>query len=46
MANPDTSTSWMHLDIAGTAAPEKSNKETLSGPTGVMIRTLINYLIN
>ena len=46
LSNFTKSTSWMHLDIAGTAAPEKSNKETLSGPTGVMIRTLINYLIN
>ncbi len=46
LSNFTKSTSWMHLDIAGTAAPEKSNKETLGGPTGVMIRTLINYLIN
>ncbi|MBR3605829.1 MAG: leucyl aminopeptidase [Candidatus Gastranaerophilales bacterium] len=46
LSNFTKSTSWMHLDIAGTATPEKSNKETLSGPTGVMIRTLINYLIN
>ena len=46
LSNFTKSKSWLHLDIAGTAAPEKSNKETLSGPTGVMIRTLINYLIS
>jgi hypothetical protein len=45
LSNFTKSSSWLHLDIAGTAAPEKSNKETLSGPTGVMIRTLINYLL-
>ncbi|MBR5304061.1 MAG: leucyl aminopeptidase [Candidatus Gastranaerophilales bacterium] len=46
LSNFTKSNSWLHLDIAGTAAPEKSNKETLGGPTGVMIRTLINYLIS
>lgn len=46
LSNFTKSNSWLHLDIAGTAAPEKSNKETLAGPTGVMIRTLINYLIS
>lgn len=46
LSNFTKSTSWLHLDIAGTACIEKSNKETLSGPTGVMIRTIINYLIS
>jgi len=46
LSNFTKSNSWLHLDIAGTAYLEKSNKETLSGPTGVMIRTLINYLIS
>lgn len=46
LSNFTKSNSWLHIDIAGTAAPEKSNKETLGGPTGVMIRTLINYLIS
>lgn len=45
LSNFTKSKSWMHLDIAGTAYIEKSNKETLSGPTGVMIRSLINYLL-
>ena len=46
LSNFTKSNAWMHLDIAGTAYLEKSNKETLSGPTGVMIRSLINYLIS
>ena len=46
LSNFTKSNAWMHLDIAGTAYLDKSNKETLSGPTGVMIRTLINYLLN
>ena len=46
LSNFTKSKSWMHLDIAGTAYLEKSNKETPFGPTGVMIRSLINYLIN
>lgn len=46
LSNFTKSNAWLHLDIAGTAAPEKSNKETLGGPTGVMIRSLINYLIS
>lgn len=45
LSNFTKSNAWLHLDIAGTAAPEKSNKETLGGPTGVMIRSLINYLL-
>ena len=46
LSNFTKSKSWMHLDIAGTAYIDKSNKETLSGPTGVMIRSLINYLLD
>ncbi len=45
LSNFTKSNSWMHLDIAGTAYLDKSNKETLFGPTGVMIRSLINYLL-
>jgi len=44
LSNFTKSEKWLHLDIAGTAYLDKSNKETLSGPTGVMIRSLINYL--
>lgn len=46
LSNFTKSNSWLHIDIAGTAYIDKSNKETLSGPTGVMIRSLINYLIS
>ncbi len=46
LSNFTKSKAWMHLDIAGTAYLEKSNKETLSGPTGVMIRSLINYILS
>lgn len=45
LSNFTKSKNWLHLDIAGTAYLEKSNKETLSGPTGVMIRSLINYIL-
>lgn len=46
LSNFTKSNAWLHLDIAGTAYLDKSNKETLQGPTGVMIRTLINYLLS
>ncbi len=46
LSNFTNSKSWLHLDIAGTAYLEKSNKETLQGPTGVMIRSLINYILS
>ena len=46
LSNFTKSESWLHLDIAGTAYLDKSNKETLQGPTGVMIRSLINYLVS
>jgi leucyl aminopeptidase len=39
-------TPWVHLDIAGTAW-ESENKPYMSkGPTGVAIRTIINYICN
>lgn len=46
LSNFTKSAKWLHLDIAGTAYLDKSNKETLQGPTGVMIRSLINYLLS
>ncbi len=46
LSNFTKSNAWLHLDIAGTAYLDKSNKETLQGPTGVMIRTLINYMLS
>ncbi len=46
LSNFTKSNSWLHLDIAGTAYLDKSNKETPFGPTGVMIRSLINYILS
>ena len=46
LSNFTKSKNWLHLDIAGTAYLDKSNKETLSGPTGVMIRSLLNYIVS
>ena len=46
LSNFTKSRSWLHLDIAGTAYLEKSNRETSCGPTGVMVRSLINYLLS
>ena len=46
LSNFTKSNKWLHLDIAGTAYLEKSNRETSFGPTGVMVRSLINYLLN
>ena len=38
-------TKWAHLDIAGTAFLEKSQKEFIAGATGAGVRTLLNYII-
>jgi leucyl aminopeptidase len=35
---------WAHLDIAGSARTAKSNGYTPKGATGVMVRTLLNYV--
>ena len=37
---------WAHLDIAGTARSSKQRPYTPKGATGVMVRTLINYVLN
>jgi leucyl aminopeptidase len=39
-------TPWVHLDIAGTAWENESKPYTSKGPTGVAIRTLVNYVVN
>ncbi len=46
LSNFTKSKNWLHIDIAGTAMADKLNKETIFGPSGVMIRTLINYLLS
>ena len=39
-------TAWAHLDIAGTAWENERKPYMSKGPTGVGIRTLINYVCN
>ncbi len=39
-------TPWVHLDIAGTAWANDAKPYMAKGPTGVAIRTLVNYVCN
>jgi leucyl aminopeptidase len=39
-------TPWTHLDIAGTAWENERKSHMAKGPTGIAIRTLINYVCN
>ncbi|HMG36251.1 MAG TPA: leucyl aminopeptidase [Blastocatellia bacterium] len=39
-------TPWVHLDIAGTAWENDRKAHMAKGPTGVAIRTLVNYVCN
>jgi leucyl aminopeptidase len=39
-------TPWVHLDIAGTAWENDRKPHQAKGPTGVAIRTLVNYICN
>ena len=39
-------TPWVHLDIAGTAWENERKPYLAKGPTGVAIRTLVNYVCN
>ena len=39
-------TAWVHLDIAGTAWENERKPHMAKGPTGVAIRTLINFVCN
>jgi leucyl aminopeptidase len=39
-------TPWVHLDIAGTAWENDRKPHQAKGPTGVAIRTLVNYVCN
>ena len=36
-------TPWVHLDIAGTAWRDDAKPWSASGPTGIAIRTLIDF---
>jgi leucyl aminopeptidase len=37
-------TSWAHLDIAGTAWGDEAKPYRAKGPTGIAVRTLINFI--
>ena len=37
---------WAHIDIAGTAYIDKPYRELNKGATGVMVRTLTNYILS
>jgi leucyl aminopeptidase len=37
---------WVHLDIAGTAWENERRPHMAKGPTGIGVRTLINYICN
>ena len=39
-------TPWVHIDIAGPSWIDKENEYGPKGPTGVGVKTLINYLTN
>ena len=39
-------TPWAHIDIAGTSILNKALREYAKGPTGVGVRTLLNYICN
>ena len=46
LQNFTKSKSWAHIDIAGTAFIDKPYRELNKGATGVMIRTLTNYIMS
>ncbi len=39
-------TPWVHLDIAGTNMSEKGTSYLVKGATGVMVRTLVNFILS
>lgn len=46
LSNFTNSKNWAHIDIAGTAFIDKPYKELNKGATGVMVRTLTNYIMS
>ncbi|MEA1958535.1 MAG: leucyl aminopeptidase [Chloroflexota bacterium] len=38
-------TPWAHIDIAGTSRSEKDKGYVVKGETGVMVRTLVNFVL-
>ena len=45
LQNFTKSKKWLHIDIAGTAYTDKPFREFQKGATGVMLRSLVNYLL-
>ena len=45
LQNYTKSKNWLHIDIAGTAYIDKPYKELQKGATGVMVRTLTDYIM-
>ncbi len=46
LQNFTKSKNWAHIDIAGTAFIDKPYRELNKGATGVMVRTLTNYIMS
>ncbi len=38
-------TPWVHIDIAGTSTTDKDKGEVVKGETGVIVRTLVNFVL-
>ena len=45
LQNYTKSKKWLHIDIAGTAYTDKPHREIPKGATGVMLKSLVQYLI-
>jgi len=39
-------TPWVHIDIAGTSRTEKDKGAVVKGETGVIVRTLVNFVLS
>jgi len=39
-------TPWVHIDIAGTSRSEKDKGAVVKGETGVIVRTLVNFVLS
>ena len=36
---------WVHIDIAGTSTTDKDKGAVVKGETGVIVRTLVNFVL-
>lgn len=39
-------TPWVHIDIAGTSTSDKDKEVVVKGETGVIVRTLVNFVLS